>query len=182
LLAALLLVLPVWAPTPAQADHGVSSWGHLSPRTVYFEDRSGIPGFRADIQNAVDLWSQAGAPITLLYREGPPTNKCSKADYGVVRFCALHTFKGVGSWFISDRQSGGHYTGGEIDVRPDLLGPYGPIHEGGHALGEAHSLLESVMNVSGNGLGTQTPSAHDYETLRAIYAHCDVMCAPQVAA
>jgi hypothetical protein len=32
------------------------------------------------------------------------------------------------------------------------------------------------MNVSGNGLGTQTPTEHDYETLRAIYAHCDVMC------
>lgn len=143
-------------------------------RSVVFEDRSGNPVNRSAVQNAAALWNQAGV-IAVSYREGPADNRCGRAVTGVVRFCLHKTMKGVGAWFIFDSRNNtpGHYAGGEVDVRPDLVGWFGPIHEGGHALGLNHSSLSSVMNVSGNGLGTQVPTEHDFDALRSIYAHAD---------
>lgn len=174
--AALALAALTLTASPALADHGSTWWGHLSPRTVYFEDRTGRPDMQSWIASAVARWNTAGANITLLYRTGPATNSCSAPSYGVVRFCTV-PIKGnewFGAAFWPDASSGGHITGGEIDIRIDQLGPYGPLHEGGHALGMDESTQPSVMNQVNSG-ASSTPTAHDFETLRALYAHVDAV-------
>lgn len=171
-LAIAALILPA---VPAHADHEVSWWGHPSPRLVYFEDRSGNPEFRSYVATAADLWNQSGAPITIVYRDGPVSRSCGKASYGVIRFCLTPAKKGwPSSSFGADNPVNGHYASGIVEVREDRLGLFGPLHEAGHALGLGHSLEYSVMNLSANGLHASVPTEHDYEALRALYDHTDL--------
>lgn len=164
----------ILAASPAFADHTSMWYGHMLPRTVTWEDRTGRPDMQSWIQSAVARWNEAGANITLLYKTGPATNSCAAATYATVRFCIVPNISGYkeAAFFPEGFGTPGHITGGYIEFRADQLGPYGPLHEGGHSLGLAHSTLASVMNQS-NTLRTNYVTDHDKEAVRSIYSHSD---------